>query len=186
MLILSNNGTAMYRWNAASATWEPISNHTVVNTPQTVDVTITKEVTGLMGDRSKTFDFVVSCTEPMAEGTDYTLSADGQQAEFLLGHGDTITLHGVRKGAVLTITETGAEDYTMTVSDGTSGDTLSGNSFTIPDDSGAAVALTVTNDKDGIPDSGILLDSLPYLLILVLVAAGVVWFLKRRGSRRDD
>ena len=61
-------------------------------------------------------------------------------------------------------------------------------SYTVPDGEGV-VNLTVTNTKNAVPDTGILLDSLPYILILAcVVAAGILVFVRRYRNRddRDD
>ena len=47
--------------------------------------------------------------------------------------------------------------------------------------------IVFTNTKNVVPDTGVILDSLPYVLILAVVAlgaAGVV--IRRRRSREDD
>ena len=47
----------------------------------------------------------------------------------------------------------------------------------------ASSTLTITNNKGGTPDTGITLDSLPFVLILAVCAGAVVLFvIKRRNS----
>ena len=150
---------------------------------QTVDVVITKQVTGILGDRSKAFSFIVTCDSAMeADAANYTLTEEGKKAEFSLGHGNNITLKGIRIGSTLTIAESNIEGYTMTLS---SDDvTFDKDSCTIPENITDQIHITVTNDKTGNVDAGVLLDSLPYALILGAVAAGIAFYVIRK--RKED
>ena len=61
--------------------------------------------------------------------------------------------------------------------------------FNIPEDMSMykSVEVIVTNNRDGTPDTGVVLDSLPYVLILVIAAAAVVAVvIKKKRSRDDD
>ena len=49
-----------------------------------------------------------------------------------------------------------------------------------------SVTVTVTNYREGVPDTGVVLDSLPYILILAGVAAVVVLVIVKKNRRRDD
>lgn len=151
-----------------------------------VDVTIEKQVTGNMGDRTKAFGFEVTSTEPIGAPTEgeYKLSTDGMTATFSLTNGVSVILHDVPIGATLTITETDASGYTMYIN-GTpvERDTYTGTYIV----SGEGVqTITVKNEKEAIPDTGIVTDSLPYIVILAcVVAIGAVVIVRRRG-RRDE
>ena len=46
--------------------------------------------------------------------------------------------------------------------------------------------VTVTNNKEALPDTGIVTDSLPYVLILTCVIAVVVVVVIRGRNRHDD
>lgn len=170
----SHVATLNYSISAAS---NPDISITNTYTPTTTSVDIQKLITGNIGDRSEEFGFAVNCTEAMEEGG-YTLSADKKTATFTLGHKDKVTLNGVRIGSTLTISERGATDYKMTIKVGDT--TLGVNSYTIPDGATEPVQIIVENRREGTIDTGVALDSLPYILILVVVAAGVVVFMKRR------
>lgn len=148
-------------------------------TPTTTSVDIQKFITGNIGDRNEKFDFTVECTEAMEAGEDYTLSADKKTATFALGHEDKVMLNGVRIGSTLTISESGAKDYEMTIKVGDT--TLGANhSYTIPDGATGPIHIIVENHREGTIDTGVALDSLPYILILAVVAAGVVAFIRKR------
>ena len=66
-------------------------------------VTITKLITGSMGDRQRTFAFEVTSDQPFGEPKEenaYTLSDDKRAASFKLGHEGSVTLN-VPIGATL-------------------------------------------------------------------------------------
>lgn len=150
----------------------------------TVDVTITKQVTGNMGDRSKSFSFSVQSSAGMGEGDGYALSDDARTATFTLSHSGFVTLRSVPIGATLTISESDAAGYTMSVAPNNGAKASA--AYTIPD-TAEAVAITVTNDREGAPDTGILLDSLPYILILaVVIGISAILFIRKRRKINDD
>lgn len=148
-------------------------------------VTITKRITGSMGDRQREFAFTVTSDKPFGkpEENAYSLSDDKLTASFELGHEGSVTLN-VPIGAQLTITETDAKGYDVSaVVDATK---LEGQdaSFTLTVKGEEQV--TVTNNKEARPDTGIVTDSLPYVLILACVIAVVVVVVIRGRNRHDD
>lgn len=150
-----------------------------------VDVVIKKQVTGNMGDREQEFAIIVSSDKAISEGEGYKLTPAGEvtNASFALSHEESVRLKGVPVGATLTITESHADDYEMRVSPANGNTT---NMYTIPANAQGEVEITITNHKDAIPDTGILLDSLPYVLILAAVAGiGLVALMRRRRNRDD-
>ena len=62
--------------------------------------------------------------------------------------------------------------------------TFDKDSCTIPEHITDQIHITVTNDKTGNVDAGVLLDSLPYALILGAVAAGIAFYVIRK--RKED
>lgn len=46
--------------------------------------------------------------------------------------------------------------------------------------------ITVTNRCDLMPDTGVLLDTLPYIVILAVVAGGVALLMLRKHRKEDD
>lgn len=146
----------------------------------TVDVTITKQVTGNMGDRSKSFNFTVGSSLAMGSGEGYTLSGDATTATFTLSHDHSMTLKDVPIGATLEVTEEApGYEFSMTFNG-----TAASNPITVQEGSNAIV---VTNNLDATPDTGVMMDSLPYILILaVVVAIGVIVFIRKRRNRDDD
>lgn len=154
----------------------------------TRDVTITKRVAGNMYEWDKAFEFVVTSSAAIGLSPDgaYQVSEDKKTAYFTLTPDASVTLKDVPNGATLTVSESNASDYVMTVAPNNGEGAAA--SYTVPDGEGV-VNLTVTNTKNAVPDTGILLDSLPYILILAcVVAAGILVFVRRYRNRddRDD
>lgn len=195
----------------------------------TTDVTITKQVTGLLGDTNKGFTFNVSikkngadCTGVTAKKGDQTVSLNS----FTLKHNETVTLENVPIDATIKVTEvTPGEHYTVsatghggeqkggrdviftyvaaantdTASDAGGADLmlLSMDEDTAVDADGDAVAyeagitvdnnqIIVTNHCGLLPDTGVLLDTLPYIVILAVVAGGVALLMLRKRRKEDD
>lgn len=196
----------------------------------TTDVTITKQVTGLLGDTNKGFTFNVSikkngadCTGVTAKKGDQTVS---DLTNFTLKHNETVTLENVPIGATITVKESapgehytvystgysdgqnggrdvaftyGAVANTATASDADEADLmlLSMEDGTTVDTDAVALAdatdktvpnnaITVTNHCTLFPDTGVLLDTLPYIVILAVVAGGVALLMLRKRRKEDD
>lgn len=155
----------------------------VTNVRKIVDVTIEKKVTGNLGDHTKEFSFTVTSSEPMEEPEipgSYNLSGGGKTATFSLAHGQSVTLR-VPVGAQLTITETleaaaGYEDPDITA-----GGVKIEGAYTVTDAN--VQTITVTNHKNVVIDTGIVLDALPYVVLLGIVAVGAILLLRRRRRR---
>lgn len=96
----------------------------------------------------------------------------GEETTFLLKHGDTIHIANLPYGVTYTVTETAVDGYTTT---------KKGDTGTI---SAADQAAEFTNDKVGSVDTGVVLNNMPYILVLAVLAAGVAVFIIRK--RRED
>lgn len=153
---------------------------TVTNTLQTMEVTIKKVVAGNFGDHTKDFAFTVTSDKAFGTGTGYQLSDSDKTASFELRHNGSVTLK-VQAGATLTIAETNAQGYTMSLA--ADKGTITGSSYTVSQNGDT---ITVTNTKDTEVDTGITLDSLPYILLLVLAVLGGIFFLAKHKRRRED
>ena len=200
----------------------------------TTDVTITKQVTGLLGDTNKDFEFRVNITQNGVDCTGVTATKKTEMGtekvsnltNFTLKHGETVTLENVPIGATITVTEVtpgahykvsatgqngekdGSSDVAFTyvavantaaASDAGEADLilLSMDEDTAVDADGDAVAydsgievdnnqIIVTNHATLIPDTGVLLDTLPYIVILAVVAGGVALLMLRKHRKEDD
>ncbi len=149
----------------------------VTNVRKIVGVTIEKKVTGNLGDHTKQFAFEVKSSLQMEEGANYDLLDGGKTATFSLAHNQSVILR-VPVGAKLKIKEE-AVGYKITIRkpDNTE---LSGDYEVLNEDT---QKITVTNHKDVVIDTGIVLDALPYVVLLGIVAVGAVLLLGRRRRR---
>lgn len=200
----------------------------------TSNVTITKEVKGLLGDTTKDFTFNVSITKKDGSDCSEGVTAKRDNGEtvdlknnFPLKHKETVTLENVPIGATITVTEVkpgehykvsatgygeqnGSDSgnvtftYVAVANTPTGGDAneanlmlLSVDEDTAVGDDGEAVAydtgaevtnnqITVINRCDLMPDTGVLLDTLPYIVILAVVAGGVALLMLRKHRKEDD
>lgn len=148
-------------------------------TPSTRDITIKKVVTGGLGDVQKDFNFTYS----------YTNASDVKTGSFTLKNDGTYTIDDIPVTGELTLIETNAEGYVTTAQYGASTVSVSGNK----EDAVKSMAIkinkddnmiTVTNHKEAIPDTGVYIDSLPYILIFALVIAGTAVLIFRKCKRR--
>ncbi len=158
--------------------------------PQDKVLTIKKTLSGNMYDASKTFTFTISSNLDM-KWTTASGEQTGKTITVSLGK-DQSTAEGeatvwdikIPAGAAVTVTED-AGDYTQTITGQPEGAAAvtGGISFTMPS---ADTTVIFENKKDIVPDTGVVLDTLPYVMILALVAAGAVIFVRKRGRRADD
>lgn len=199
----------------------------------TSNVTITKEVKGLLGDTTNPFTFNVSITKKDGSDCSEGVTAKRDNGEtvdlknnFPLKHKETVTLENVPIGATITVTEVtpgahykvsatgqngekdGSSDvaftYVAVANTATAGNAdeaelmlLSMDEDTAVDTDAVALAdatdkpvpnnaITVTNHCTLFPDTGVLLDTLPYIVILAVVAGGVALLMLRKHRKEDD
>lgn len=159
--------------------------------PLYTSVDIKKNVTGNMGDKSKKFNFIISVVNgntnlPFKIGeTQYTGSTT-----ITLSDKQTTRLTQVPVGATVTITE---DDYysndrytpSYTIDDNPSVSNNREAKITSISrrDNDVSHKVTFTNNKDAIPDTGLDLNTTPYILALGIVAAGAGVLLFRRRKR---
>lgn len=141
-----------------------------------VNVTIQKIVSGNMGDYNKEFGFTVESDQAMGEGEGYTLSNEGKTASFNLCHNGSVTLKNVPTGAVLTISESGADGYITSIND-TKAENYQGTYSVTGDDD---VTVVVRNSKNADIDTGILTDSMPFVILLTVALTGGGMLLRKR------
>lgn len=167
-----------------------------VNEFTSYSLTITKQVAGNMGDRTKSFDFTlnVSAGTELTAGT--TLKAVktkqdgttesvtitiGSNSAFTLKHGEQIVVLGLSSGTKYKVTET-TGDYTAVI-------TSSAKNIGYVTENGAVTNTVGTGDMTEAfvntltktVDTGINLDIIPYAVIVLLaVACAVVFFVVKR------
>lgn len=177
----------------------------------TADIEVGKLVTGMMGSLEKAFTFQITglsdTSKVMQNGVEKAVDEP-----FTMKSGDSVTLKNVPVGTVFAVKEMGtdAKDY-QTTATGYAGllDIRSGESdrvfyYVVRYENGQRVLkpcdangekeqtglgefkITVTNHCGLLPDTGVLLDTLPYIVILAVVAGGVALLMLRKRRKEDD
>ena len=173
------------------------------NTYSAGKLEVSKTVTGNLGDRSKYFRVTVTLTGE--DGKDYskaivtvadgskdsnpTTIAIGTPTVFEIKDGDTIKFNNIPYGVTYSV----AEDNYTTEENGkyeAAKYTVNGGTATTTAVSGEAVnsateTVGIENHKQGTVDTGIVLDSLPYILIGVAVAAAAVLMVAKKRRIED-
>ena len=102
--------------------------------------------------------------------------------KFYLQHGQSIAVRGLPQNAVYTVTEN-AEDYKSNPAEVTGyTDATTGTIGRIAGDNKAAKT-SFQNQRDGIIPTGVILDSAPFIMIIVLAAAALVLSAARKKNR---
>lgn len=162
--------------------------------PVSADLTVTKTVTGMLGDTNKAFTFQIvdADNKPVAltkDNCDGVLLNNGTDGKFTLKHGGTVTIKNLAPGTYRVKEIDGDHDltgYETSWKVGTD-DTVHEKSTEAPVTmSGTNMTLAFTNHCKLLPDTGVLLDTLPYIVILAVVAGGVALLMLRKRRKEDD
>ena len=171
--------------------------------PASANLTVTKTVTGKLGDTNKAFTFTITkdgkpvnnitkdgkpvnnITEDNIEVSDGAQWLNDGNGKFTLKDGATITFKNLPSGEYKVVEDDyKGEKYETSYVVG-SGTPENGRevSVTIGTD---AKTLAFTNHCTLFPDTGVLLDTLPYIVILAVVAGGVALLMLRKRRKEDD
>lgn len=156
--------------------------------PNYVTLTITKTVDGNFGDKTKNF-LIAVYDEKQNEIIPHDLPTEAQvQGVYSDGTKHTYT---IPYGKQVTISELNAKDYDMyvTVNNGAESEKpVSSQSIVLtPDQCKSNVNVYIRNYKDRDVDTGVNLDSLPYILVLVaVIAAAVIVVINKKRRSYDD
>ncbi|MDR2895560.1 MAG: hypothetical protein LBV30_02755 [Propionibacteriaceae bacterium] len=180
-------------------------------------LTISKEVTGDMGDLTLEFPFDVTVTASKIIGapktyTAYKVDSDGVRSdeaitftsgeakEITLKHGEELVFVNTLVGTLVDVTEVANDSYNVAIEENLSADEPTnlacdaGEDCMATDASGAALytadradnTIAFTNQHVGvIPNTGIAMDNLPYIVLIALALAGLAAFVVI-GSRRHS
>lgn len=165
--------------------------------PASANLTVTKTVTGKLGDTNKAFTFTITkdgkpvnnITEDNIEVSDGAQWLNDGNGKFTLKDGATITFKNLPSGEYKVVEDDYEDDYkgekyetSYVVGSGTpeNGREVS---VTIGTD---AKQIDFTNHRTLEPDLGVLLDTLPYIVILAVVAGGVALLMLRKRRKEDD
>lgn len=171
--------------------------------PVSADLTISKTVTGLLGDQHRAFTFqifdknnkpvalsadnIVTSTEGLTEDdkNNVGLVNNGTDGKFTLVSGASITLKNLPSGEYKVI-EDNVAGYDTSWKLGESGELHEKSVEATVNVQGAAQTIAFTNHATLKPDTGVLLDTLPYIVILAVVAGGVALLMLRKRRKEDD
>lgn len=160
-------------------------------------VKVAKQVTGNFGDKTREFKFEITFTDANGKAlrlvqTDkaptYSITSDttvgGEKLTVLMKDKGEITLTNVSIGGTLVVTEIEASGYQTSYKIGET-ESQEGNvaRYIVPENGGT---ITFINHRNVSPDTGVFVDSLPYILIIACVAGVAALFLIRRRKKRED
>lgn len=165
--------------------------------PASANLTVTKTVTGKLGDINKAFTFTIT----KADGTSANITdanveiseADSAKVEWLgngkftLKDGASITFKNLPSGEYKILEEdyTG-EKYETSWQIGTDGKVYEKNRTATVTIGTTEQTVHFTNHRTLEPDLGVLLDTLPYIVILAVVAGGGILLMLRKHRKEDD
>lgn len=163
--------------------------------PASANLTVTKTVTGKLGDTNKAFTFQIldASGNPVTlttgnyefSNTNGALLNDGTDGKFTLKDGASITFKNLLSGQYKVVEDnySGEKYETSYVVD--SGTPVNGQEATVTIGTDAK-QIDFTNHRTLEPDLGVLLDTLPYIVILAVVAGGVALLMLRKHRKEDD
>lgn len=159
------------------------------------NLTVTKTVTGKLGDTNKAFTFTITkadgtsanITEANIETTDNTRAVWQGNGKFTLKDGASIIFKNLPSGEYKVIEEDySGEKYDTSWQIGTDGEVYEKNSTATVTIGTTGQTVHFTNHRTLEPDLGVLLDTLPYIVILAVVAGGVALLMLRKHRKEDD
>lgn len=161
--------------------------------PASANLTVTKTVTGKLGDTNKAFTFTITkdgkpvnnITEDNIEVSDGAQWLNDGNGKFTLKDGATITFKNLPSGEYKVVEDDykGEKYETSYVVGSETPENGQEATVTIGTD---AKRIDFTNHRNLEPDLGVLLDTLPYIVILAVVAGGVALLMLRKRRKEDD
>ena len=163
--------------------------------PASANLTVTKTVTGKLGDTNKAFTFQIldASGNPVTlttgnyefSNTNGALLNDGTDGKFTLKDGASITFKNLPSGQYKVVEDdySGEKYETSYVVGSGTPENKREASVTIGTD---AKQIDFTNHRTLEPDLGVLLDTLPYIVILAVVAGGGILLMLRKRRKEDD
>lgn len=173
-------------------------------------MTIAKTVTGDIGDMVTPFKFTVSASNPsLVPETDQTVKARiynadgtygndiiiGSNTEVSLAHGQKLVFLNLYAGATVSFKETDAiaiEKYNVSAvvkngdadAESLDKEAVTSTGITVTPVSENKASATVTNNLESISPTGVIINNLPFIMMIVVAAAGFVAYIaaKRRRS----
>lgn len=154
-------------------------------------LSVQKIVTGNLGDQTKDFNVTVEFTAPegkevkgnitYVDGTESKTIApnwvDGKAtAVITLKHNETVTFTNIPYGVTYTVVE---DDYTTEAAGKYDPAQYSEHDGIISSETDSVV---ITNNKNTEVDTGVVLDSMPYVLLLAVAVIGMIMMVRKKRS----
>ena len=189
--------------NTAGEGEEAVKHNTFTNTYSLGSLTVSKEVAGNLASQTQEFDIDVTFTsdKPVLStitcgdgqtitSANWTLADSVYTAKVTvkLAHGDNVTISDIPAGVTYTVVEQAKHEaadpngsnpetgYTVTYADEKSAGTITADTVD---------TVKVVNTKGTTVNTGVVLDSLPYILLIAVAVVGVVLFTARKRRNRE-
>lgn len=165
--------------------------------PASANLTVSKTVTGKLGDTNKAFTFTITKADGTAANiTDTNIEiseADRAKVEwkgngqFTLKDGASITFKNLPSGEYKIVEDDYiGEKYETSWQIGTDGKVYEKNRTATVTIGTTEQTVHFTNHRTLEPDLGVLLDTLPYIVILAVVVGGGILLMLRKRRKEDD
>lgn len=153
---------------------------------------VAKEVTGNMANRNDEFEITVTLTAPEGKviGTPISVGGEAVAADQWTNGVYTTTLTLSHADGATTFSDIPV-GVTVTVEENKNAEKMNGYTYvkgevtaqTIADDT--ASEIVVTNNKSTEVDTGITMDSMPYILLLTVACMGLFVFISKKHMKRE-
>lgn len=165
--------------------------------PASANLTVTKTVTGKLGDTNKAFTFTITKADSTAvniasanieiSDADSTKVEWKDNGQFTLKDRASITFKNLPSGEYKIVEDDYiGEKYETSWQIGTDGKVYEKNRTATVTIGTTEQTVHFTNHRTLEPDLGVLLDTLPYIVILAVVAGGVALLMLRKHRKEDD
>ncbi len=165
-----------------------------------VSLKISNDIVGKSADRTKPFTYELTVYKASTDtATEYSYVVGGETKTALFGEKVTFTLKddevftasGIIAGAHYDITEKGAEKYTITADvDGNSEAAEMAADLAITNvlikETGSVAAFTTTFDDSTIPPTGIIINNLPFVMLIAVSGLCLCFFLVAKKRRSEE
>jgi hypothetical protein len=156
-----------------------------VNTYKAGMLTVSKTVDGNGSSQNDVFSFTVTFDKGEAaeqwtnaiSTTEAVTKGEGNSYTFTLKHGESVEFKNIPYGVKYTVTEAAAEGYTCDKTDGKVEGTIGAENI--------KATAAYKNTKTIAIDTGVMLDSMPYVLVLAVVGAAVIALIAKKRRVED-
>ena len=189
------------------ANTENVKVDTITNSYNAGSFDFKKVVEGTAGDVTKTFQVNVTLTKPEGKTMSSTISVANAGTDdvpnsnelsdiqpndwkdntitktFTVKDGTDIRLSNIPAGTKYLVQEQSAPGYETTYTMGEATSPIATDNLTQTMNPGESASIVITNHRDQIVDTGVFTSNLPYFIILIAAAGGLVIFLASRKHR---